>query len=529
MMFFGTYWAFCEFMIWQVGTLEGAWFWLKASSFWPFAVAFTLHFVLIFTRPEQYNRYPVLSLAWTYLPPAVITGILLSTDWIYTMVSLPGAGYAYLPVQDSLAYPLEAAYILVMMLIAVRGIYVYWRQATTQKIKNQALLLCAGLSAVIFFGSLSGFILPAFAIHVPNLVFIGIVIFSVTITIAIRKHELFVLSPTTAVPEILRAMPDAMILADTNGTIISTNESAGRLFGFDDSSLPGKTVSACIPEQVFSQIRETLLDKGIVTDLETIPTCAESRVVSIAGSVVRDPHGDPAGMVLIVRDITDRKAAENALQVAGRKISLLTQVTRHDINNLISALAGYILLIKDSPDDPEKDSYLSACMEIVERISNQLRFTREYQDIGSHQPAWLDLGAAISQAQNDLPYGDITVSSDLIRADIFADPMIVKVFYNILENSLRHGKHISRIRIAAGPQDDKNLRIVIEDNGAGIPADEKELIFRYGFGSNTGLGLAVSRDILSLTGITITETGEPGAGARFEIVVPAPSWRPHNQ
>jgi signal transduction histidine kinase len=66
---------------------------------------------------------------------------------------------------------------------------------------------------------------------------------------------------------------------------------------------------------------------------------------------------------------------------------------------------------------------------------------------------------------------------------------------------------------------------VCEDDGDGIIAEEKEKIFERGFGKNTGLGLALSREILAITGITITETGEPGKGARFEIAVPKGMWR----
>ncbi|MCX6688670.1 MAG: ATP-binding protein, partial [Methanoregula sp.] len=59
-----------------------------------------------------------------------------------------------------------------------------------------------------------------------------------------------------------------------------------------------------------------------------------------------------------------------------------------------------------------------------------------------------------------------------------------------------------------------------EDDGVGITAEDKKKLFTRGFGKNTGLGLFLSREILAITGITITETGEPGKGARFEITVP---------
>ena len=69
------------------------------------------------------------------------------------------------------------------------------------------------------------------------------------------------------------------------------------------------------------------------------------------------------------------------------------------------------------------------------------------------------------------------------------------------------------------------LMIRWEDNGPGVPEVMKEKIFERGFGRNTGLGLFLAKEILALTGITIRETGTFGSGARFEIFVPAGSFR----
>ena len=59
----------------------------------------------------------------------------------------------------------------------------------------------------------------------------------------------------------------------------------------------------------------------------------------------------------------------------------------------------------------------------------------------------------------------------------------------------------------------------------GFRSQIKRRIFERGFGNNTGLGLFLSREILSITDITIRETGEPGKGARFEINVPREKYR----
>ena len=64
-----------------------------------------------------------------------------------------------------------------------------------------------------------------------------------------------------------------------------------------------------------------------------------------------------------------------------------------------------------------------------------------------------------------------------------------------------------------------------EDNGTGIEESEKEKIFERGYGKNTGFGLFLVREVLALTGITITETGHPGQGARFLMKVPKEAYR----
>ncbi len=107
---------------------------------------------------------------------------------------------------------------------------------------------------------------------------------------------------------------------------------------------------------------------------------------------------------------------------------------------------------------------------------------------------------------------------------MFADQLIVKVFYNLMDNAVRYGGKITTIWFSV-EEAGNDIQIICEDDGDGIAAAEKDKIFERGFGKNTGLGLFLSREILSITGVIITETGKPGEGARFKIVVPKGIWR----
>jgi len=120
--------------------------------------------------------------------------------------------------------------------------------------------------------------------------------------------------------------------------------------------------------------------------------------------------------------------------------------------------------------------------------------------------------------------GEIQHSLETENLEIYADPMLQRVFYNLVENAHRHGEHVTTIRFRL--EDRPNGRVIIcEDDWVGIPAEYKEKIFRREYFKHTGFGMYLAREILSLTGITISETGEPGKGARFEMTVPKGVWK----
>ncbi|NLD57249.1 MAG: ATP-binding protein, partial [Methanomicrobiales archaeon] len=94
----------------------------------------------------------------------------------------------------------------------------------------------------------------------------------------------------------------------------------------------------------------------------------------------------------------------------------------------------------------------------------------------------------------------------------------------LVDNAIRYGDTLTMISFSFQISD-KGLSIICQDDGAGIEPKAKERIFERGVGRNTGMGLFLTREILAITGITIQENGEEGKGARFEITVPAGSWR----
>jgi PAS domain S-box-containing protein len=231
--------------------------------------------------------------------------------------------------------------------------------------------------------------------------------------------------------------------------------------------------------------------------------------------------GRIAGFRGVIVDITERKNAEVALHQANRKLSLLAGVTRHDILNKVAVVLGYLKIAEMKFGDPTQAEYLKKMESAITAIKSQIEFTRIYQDLGTQEPQWIDLDTVMPLSQVPVT---IALNPEVQGVSVFADPMLERVFFNLLDNSIHHGERVTEIRVSFH-QSGTDLVVVWEDNGIGIAADEKERIFEQGFGRNTGLGMFLIREILSLTVITITETGEPGKGARFEILVPAGSFR----
>ncbi len=240
----------------------------------------------------------------------------------------------------------------------------------------------------------------------------------------------------------------------------------------------------------------------------------------------------------VIEDITERRALQQelenhnkelvrfneALAQANEKLNILSSITRHDILNKITALLAYLELSQELTSDPTLLEYFHKEIDTIQAIERQIDFTRYYQDIGVRAPEWQDVRLTIIRAAAQLPLRAVSLTVQFEGISVFADPLIEKVFYNLMENAVRHGEHVTAITYTA-MENEEGLAIIYDDDGVGIPQENKEKIFIRGFGRHTGLGLFLIREILSITGMTIAETGEFGKGARFEIRVNKNGYR----
>jgi PAS domain S-box-containing protein len=226
----------------------------------------------------------------------------------------------------------------------------------------------------------------------------------------------------------------------------------------------------------------------------------------------------------LIAEIEERKQFEEAIQLANKKLNTLSSITRHDILNQITAIVMYLSLAEEEISDPVAIEHLKKIGQITQLIQKQIRFTRNYQYIGTRSPVWQVLAVTIDDSVKDLDLKSVRVEKDVGNLEIYADFLLEKVFYNLIENSLRHGEKVTVCRVSYRIDDDA-LTIIYEDDGVGIPTGVKEKIFRREYYRNTGYGMFLTKEILDSTGISISETGTPGTGARFEMRVPKGAFR----
>lgn len=288
-----------------------------------------------------------------------------------------------------------------------------------------------------------------------------------------------------------------------------------------------------MPEMDGIQFLKTLKSRGNTTPVIIFTGRGREEVVIEALNNGADFYlqkgGNPLAqfteLSMKVHYAVSRKRSEEALRESNKKLGILFAINRQDVNRQLSVLTENLRIFQRKHPEIAHDEYLRMISVAARSISGLVRFAAQYEQIGVNESVWYECHALVDTTAEKAPLGNVAVKNDVPAAiEIFADPLVVRVFIILMENAVRFGETITTIRFTAAESGEDYL-IVCEDDGIGIATAEKTKIFEQGFGKGTGLGLFLAREILSITGMTIQETGEPGRGARFEIIVPKESWR----
>jgi PAS domain S-box-containing protein len=322
--------------------------------------------------------------------------------------------------------------------------------------------------------------------------------------------------------EMIEQLPVAIFLKSVkDGKYIFWNKASETIFNLPAADVIGKTDTDLFPQKVVTLIKKEDDD-------------ARLNQISITNKKITDKYRGQRIIHMIIVPIYD---SENTLQyilgsgedvteeTLSTKIDLLFSITRRDVLDQLSIIVNYLERAQLKTSREAMQTFFDKTLESIESIRNQMAFVRSLQDLGITSPAWQSVKKVFREAVLLNPSSTIDIRVEMDDIELYADPLFPRVFYNLVANSIQHGDHqLTKIRLST-KKSGESLILIYEDNGKGIPFNEKEKIFEFGFGTGTGFGLFLIRELLGFTGISITETGEPGKGARFEILVPKGKFR----
>lgn len=223
-------------------------------------------------------------------------------------------------------------------------------------------------------------------------------------------------------------------------------------------------------------------------------------------------------------DLSERLRMDRALKEANKKLNIYTSIARHDIQNKITVLLAYLGRTRKAITDPVLLDYLEHQEQAAKAIRTEINLTRDFKDMGLKSPEWQNITGIMRGVISRYEQKVLALSADIPSVEIYADGQLEHIFDRLV------GKFIElhttdpeiRIRHRLG---DGFLTIIIEDNGPGYTLEEKDRLFELQSDGSGDRDLFMAHEILSLTNITLAETGDPGKGARFEIRIPETYYR----
>lgn len=198
-------------------------------------------------------------------------------------------------------------------------------------------------------------------------------------------------------------------------------------------------------------------------------------------------------------------------------------LTRHDVRNKLTIIKSNLFLLrKRLSENPELSKFLNEIDNAADASNKLFEFSSTYEKIGAEARTKINLGEYFNQASTLLPdLQRIKLINKCQGLSVLADSLIRQLFYNLLDNSLKHGKKVTEIRLYF-IESGEGAKVFYEDNGAGIPQINRVKLFTEGFttGNGSGLGLLLIKKMVEAYGWSITEEGKPEKGVKFVISIP---------
>ena len=332
---------------------------------------------------------------------------------------------------------------------------------------------------------------------------------------------------------------DSSIWINAEGRIIYVNEITCQSLGYTREELLSLWIWDIDSDFSYAKFREkwALLKVKGALKFESAHRRKDGSTLPVEVSSNYLKYDDREYEVTFDRDITERKRDEAALINAKAQVELYLDLMGHDINNIHQIALGYLELALNMPLEARSDELLEKPVEVLKRSAQLIHNVRKLQKLkeGVFQTVMVDLVEVVSGVQREfggVPGKIVTLKlNGLEHCFVKANVLLYDVFANLVGNAIRHISAPAEIVIDVDRvvEDGKPCyRVIVEDNGPGIPDDVKGRIFnRMHRGTTKGMGLGlylVNSLVGSYNGRVWVEdrvSGDHTKGARFVVILPA--------
>jgi PAS domain S-box-containing protein len=348
---------------------------------------------------------------------------------------------------------------------------------------------------------------------------------------------------------IVESSQDAIVSKTLEGVILTWNAGAERLFGYTAQEAIGRPVTILIPAERLTEEASILaqIARGErVEHYETVRVAKDGRRlhISLTVSPVRDAEGRIVGASKVARDVSDRRAAEEALKEADRRKDEFLALLAHELRNPLAPLRNGIEVLRMATADPQllaatrdmMDRQLSHMVRLIDDLLDVSRLSRNRMELRRSRVSLADVvSSAVETARPAITAAGHTLSIVLPPEPVLLDAdltRLAQVFGNLLNNSAKYTPGGGRIQLAAVRRGDW-VEVAVADNGIGIPESALGNIFEMfsqvdrsieRSAGGLGIGLALVRGLVEMHGGTV-EAASPGEGAGSTVTVRLPILR----
>ncbi len=346
---------------------------------------------------------------------------------------------------------------------------------------------------------------------------------------------------------VLDALPLGVFIADANGRILEANGAAESIWGGAPKaeriaeyqqyrawwSKTGKRVS----DQEWAMSKALLHGETTIGDEIDIERFDGRRATILnSGAPIYDDAGAVIGGVVVEIDITERKAAEEALKQANADLEQFASLASHDLQEPLRMIRSYLTLLRrqaESKFDERERTYVAEAIDGAERMSRLIRHLLEFTR-AQHGPIHLEptsstgaLAEAIHNLQSRIDASGGVITHGRLPHVLADRSHLIRLFQNLVGNALKYQRKGVPPEVHVDAVDgDGRCEFSVRDNGIGIAADARERIFELftrlhtrAEYPGTGLGLAICKRIVERHGGRIWVEPNPGGGSIFKFTV----------